>query len=297
MCPKLETLLEWRDGNLANAERDEIAEHILGCAACREAIRFEARVAGAIPAARNASVRAAVADAHPDEFDLAMLAEGNPGDGRRQELVAHVAACENCRVALADYMRDLRVMAPDAAPHRYAARGFALSEERETEGELQGLPSPSLASRLLGFLWPAPGGSARWLRPAGALALVLLAVTLLPLARSGPGGPPDEGGTRDSTDTAGFAIIRPAADRVTRAALATGTFEFAWTRAAGATSYRAVLAAVDGTILSEIRTVETRWTPRIDETKLAGAGRVLFWIESFAGERKIESLTRTLNFE
>lgn len=188
-------------------------------------------------------------------------------------------------------------MTPEAAPHRYAARGFALSEERETEGELQGLPSPSLASRLLGFFWPAPGQSARWLRPAGALALVLLAVALLPLARSGPGGPPDEGGTRDSTDTAGFAILRPARDRVGRAGLTGGETEFAWTRAAGATSYRAVLATADGTILSEIRTLETRWTPRIDGTQLAGEGRVLFWIESFAGERKIESLARTLNLE
>jgi len=295
MCPNIETLLEWRDGRLATGEREQIAEHVLGCAACREVVRLEARIAGTVPAVRAAG--AIVASAHPDEFDLAMLAEGNPNESRRRELVAHVAACENCRVALADYMRDLRIMAPEAAPHRYAARGFALSEERETEGELQGLPSPSLASRLLGFFWPAPGQSARWLRPAGALALLLLAVSLLPLSRSGPGGPPDEGGPRDSTVTAGFAIIRPEGDRVGRAALAGGESEFAWTRSAGATAYRAALATVDGAILSEIRTGETRWTPRIDETKLAGESRVLFWIESFAGERKIESLTRTLTLD
>lgn len=295
MCPNIETLLEWRDGKLEGAERERIAGHVRECAACRASLRFEARIARAVPAAGAAS--AWRGDAHPDEFDLAMLAEGRPDESRRRELVAHVAACENCRVALADYMRDLRVLAPDAAPHRYAARGLALSEERETEGELQGLPSPSLASRLLGFFWPAPGQSARWLRPAGALAVVLFAVSLLPLLRSGPGGPPDEGGPRDSTNTAGFAIVHPAGDRLAREALAGGGVEFGWTRSAGATSYRAVLASTGGAILSEIRTAETRWTPRIDETTLAGEGRVLFWVESFAGERKIESLTRTLTLE
>lgn len=295
MCPNLETLLEWRDGKLETAERERISGHVLECAACRAAIRFEARVAGAVPAARSST--ASDIGAHPDEFDLAMLAEGHPEESRRRQLVAHVAACENCRVALADYMRELRVMAPEAAPHRYAARGLALSEERETEGELQGLPSPSLASRLLGFFWPGPGQTARWLRPAGALAIVLFAVSLVPLLRSGPGGPPDEGGPRDSTVTAGFAIVSPTGERLARAALATGGAEFGWTRSAGATSYRAVVATVGGAVLSEIRTQETRWTPRIDETALAGEGRVLFWVESFAGERKIESLTRTLTLE
>jgi hypothetical protein len=294
MCPTLETLIQWKDGRLESAEeRKRIADHVRDCPLCLETTRFAARIESAVgvPTAPRSGAGAS-SGTHPDEFDLALFAEGRIDEAHRERLLAHLTECEPCRTAIVDYTRDLRDLAPEAAPHRYAARGIALSEGRETEGELRGLPSPSLASRILGFLRPTRGRPGSWLGAAGALAAFVLAVFLLPRASLGPG----EGEIRDGGD-AGLAIVSPAHDRVDRDALAVGRFAFEWTPAAGATSYRLVLASSDAALHVETRITGTRWTPQVGASALAGKKEILFWVEGYAGERRIASVTRTLHLE
>jgi hypothetical protein len=297
MCPTLETLIQWRDGRLKSAEeRRRIADHVRDCPLCLETTRFASRIEGAVGASsapRSGAGIGATGGAHPDEFDLALFAEGRIDEAVRERLAAHITDCEPCRTAIVEYTRDLRDLEPGAAPHRYAARGIALSEGRETEGELRGLPSPSLASRILGFLRPTKGHPSSWLGAAGALAAFVLAVFLLPRATMGPG----EGEIRDGDDASGLAIVSPARDRIDRDALAAGRFTLEWTPAAGATSYRLVLASPDGALHFETRLTGTRWTPQLGAGALAGHKQILFWVEGYAGERRIASVTRTIHLE
>lgn len=297
MCPTLETLIQWRDGRLDADERKRIADHVRDCPLCLETTRFASRIesaagASAAPPRSGAGIRAS-STTHPDEFDLARFAENRIDEAAREHLAGHLTDCEPCRRAIVEYTRDLRDLMPEAAPHRYAARGIALSEGRETEGELRGLPSPSLASRILGFLRPSPGNSRSWLGAAGALAAFVLAIFLLPRATMGPG----EGGMRDGDDPSGLAIVSPARDTIDRDALVAGRLTLEWTPAAGATSYRAVLSSPEGAFHLETRIPETRWTPQIGASALAGHKQVLFWVEGYAGDRRIASVTRTIRLE
>jgi hypothetical protein len=297
MCPTLERLIQWRDGRLESAEeRKRIDDHVRDCPLCLETMRFASRIESAVgssAAPRSAAGIGAPSTTHPDEFDLALFAESRIDEAGRERLAAHFADCEPCRMAIVEYTRDLRDLAPGAAPHRYAARGIALSEGRETEGELRGLPSPSLASRILGFFRPSPGQPSSWLGAAGALAAFVLAVTLLPRAVMGPG----EGGIRGDDDPSGLAIVSPARDTIDRDALAAGRIVLEWTPAAGATSYRAVVASSDGALHLETRIPGTRWTPQVAASALAGHKQILFWVEGYAGDRRIASVTRTIHLE
>lgn len=291
-CPSIETLLASTEGSLEGPERESVERHVAGCPRCAAIIRKEGALArGAAAAASGAGWAEGAAEArsssrHPDEIDLARLVEGTISERERDALLGHVVACAECRTAVSDYARDLRGLESEPVPADLIHKGLALSRPAAPPGE-------GLLWRLARFLFPSSGDLAAWLRPAAAVAVVLVAIAIVPRLIPNPEQGPDEGGIRDGSAEGELVATSPAETTLSREDLAAGRVTFAWTKMPGPVSYRAVLAADDGSLLLDTTTPDVRWTPSLDAGKIASTRAVLFWVEASSGGRHSTSATRT----
>ena len=177
------------------------------------------------------------------------------GEGDRDRIVGHLAACAACRHAAAELERE-RPLDAGVQPEHFRSRDFVAAGLRAGGRSTQGFHVP----RRLAYL--------------AAAASLVLAVFIVPaLLRDGS----------DSAVRGGGAVVTPVTP--VNATVPIDSLTFEWTAGAAAGPLRLVVVALDdaGTPLIDRDVTGTRYEPTADERRRFQAGREYHWFVEYRG--------------